>query len=79
MTPADSAGQLLITHELSVESSRLSLRLHRLLGHPLVEAFDVHEPHTTLEVVSPQRRRDTPAVSPRPDGLTGTQSRVGDS
>ncbi|MGA9148317.1 MAG: transglutaminase N-terminal domain-containing protein, partial [Candidatus Nanopelagicales bacterium] len=51
MTPADSAGQLLITHELSVSPGA------RVFGYTdywgtLVEAFDVHEPHTTLEVVS---------------------------
>ena len=70
MTPADSAGQLLITHELSVSPGA------RVFGYTdywgtLVEAFDVHEPHTTLEVVS-HSVVDTPATAPRPEGLDWT-------
>lgn len=67
MTPADNGGQLLITHELSVSPAA------RVIGYTdywgsLVEAFDVHEPHTMLEVVS-HSVVDTPPVQIRPDGL----------
>lgn len=68
MTPADSGGQLLIMHELTVSPAA------RVFGYmdywgTFVEAFDVHEPHTTLEVVS-HSVVDTPPAQVRPDGLS---------
>lgn len=68
MTPADGGGQLLISHELSVSPGA------RISGYTdywgtYVEAFDVHESHTTLEVVS-HSVVDTPTAGQRPDGVS---------
>lgn len=68
MTPADTAGQLLIAHEMTVSPHARVVSYTDYWG-TVVEAFDVHEPHTTLEVVS-HSVVDTPAVAPRPEGLS---------
>ena len=51
MTPADGDGQALYSHELHVTPPA---RIQRYLDYwsTQVEAFDVHEPHTILEVVA---------------------------
>jgi len=68
MTPADSMGQLLIAHDLRVTPAARVVSYTDYWG-TLVEAFDVHEPHTQLEVVS-RNVVDTPAAASRPDGVS---------
>lgn len=68
MTPADTAGQLLIAHELTVTPNARVTAYTDYWG-TLVEAFDVHEPHTDLEVIS-KNVVDTPGVPPRSSGVT---------
>lgn len=74
MTPADTAGQLLIAHELRVSPHA---RVQKYVDYwgTAVEAFDVHEAHTELEVVS-RNVVDTPGVPARPAG--GTWERMAD-
>lgn len=67
MTPADTAGQLLIAHELRVSPYARIFSYVDYWG-TMVEAFDCHEPHTTLEVVS-RNVVDTPSVPNRPEGM----------
>lgn len=68
MTPADGGGQLLIAHELRVTPTARVVPYTDYWG-TLVEAFDVHEPHTTLEVES-RNVVDTPGLGERPPGVT---------
>lgn len=67
MTPADDNGQLLIHHELEVEPSA---RVQQYVDYwgTVVEAFDVHSPHTSLDVIS-RNVVDIPAARPRPPDL----------
>ncbi len=67
MTPADTAGQLLIAHDLKVSPDARVVSYVDYWG-TLVEAFDVHEEHTTLEIVS-RNVVDTPEASERPEGV----------
>lgn len=67
MTPADSYGQLLIAHELTVSPAARVVSYSDYWG-TVVEAFDVHEAHTMLEVVS-HSVVDTPSVATRPEGV----------
>lgn len=68
MTPLSTSGQLMLRHELTV--SPLA-RLHRYTDYwgTAVEAFDVHIPHHTLQVVSTsvvdtvERWRQAPGIS----------------
>jgi transglutaminase-like putative cysteine protease len=68
MTPADASGQLLIAHELRVSPNARVFSYTDYWG-TAVEAFDVHEPHTKLEVVS-RNVVDTPGPGFRPDGVS---------
>lgn len=80
MAPADSAGQLLIAHELSVSPAARIVAYKDYWG-TVVETFDVHESHTTLEVVS-HSVVDTPAVADLPEGVnweTMTSEKVTDA
>lgn len=67
MTPADSNGQILISHELRVDPL---CRTHVYLDYwgTAVDAFDVHMAHSSLEVVS-RNVVDTPAPAPRQAGM----------
>ncbi len=67
MTPADSNGQILIAHELTVNPAARVFTYRDYWG-TTVEAFDVHEKHTTLEVIA-HSIVDTPSPPPRPAGL----------
>ncbi|MCB0916282.1 MAG: transglutaminase family protein [Actinobacteria bacterium] len=51
MTPADGGGQLLIAHELRVSPSA-RVQAYTDYWGTTVEAFDLHEPHTVLDVTS---------------------------
>ncbi len=51
MTPADGEGQLLIAHELRVTPSA-RVQAYTDYWGTTVEAFDLHEPHTVLDVTS---------------------------
>ncbi len=68
MTPADGGGQLLIAHELRVTPTARVVPYTDYWG-TLVEAFDVHKPHTTLEVES-RNVVDTPGLGERPEGVS---------
>ncbi|MDP3971722.1 MAG: transglutaminase family protein [Candidatus Nanopelagicales bacterium] len=67
MTPADVYGQLLINHDLKITPTA---RVQAYVDYwgTLVEAFDVHDSHTTLEVVS-RNVVDTPSPRPLPEGM----------
>ncbi len=67
MTPADSNGQILIAHELKVDPAARVYSYRDYWG-TTVEAFDVHEEHTKLEVVA-HSIVDTPSAGDRPEGL----------
>ncbi len=68
MSPADGNGQLLITHDLKVTPVARIASYVDYWG-TVVEAFDVHEPHTKLEVIS-RNIVDTPAAKPRVLGMS---------
>lgn len=51
MTPADGGGQLLISHELRTAPSARMQSYTDYWGSN-VEAFDLHDPHTVLDVTS---------------------------
>jgi transglutaminase-like putative cysteine protease len=68
MTPADASGQILIAHELKVNPAARVFSYRDYWG-TAVEAFDVQEEHTKLEVVA-HSIVDTPAVANRPEGLS---------
>lgn len=67
MTPADAYGQLLINHELRI-SPGARIQSYADYWGTEVEAFDVHDSHTVLEVVS-RNVVDTPGARSRPDGM----------
>ncbi len=67
MTPADGLGQLLITHDLTI-TPRTRVSTYVDYWGTVVEAFDIHEPHTGLEVVS-SNVVDTPSPAEPPGGL----------
>lgn len=68
MAPADSNGQLLIAHELTVSPGARVFAYKDYWG-TVVEAFDVHQPHKTLEVVS-HSVVDTPGIAAPPEGVS---------
>lgn len=51
MTPAEVGGQILLSHELEIEPRGV---VHSYVDYwgAVVEAFDIHQPHRVLEVVS---------------------------
>ncbi len=67
MSPADGNGQLLITHDLKVTPAA-RIQSYTDYWGTVVEAFDVHEPHTKLEVIS-RNIVDTPAAKERTEGM----------
>lgn len=67
MTPADSGGQLLISHELRIDP-RCRVYAYQDYWGSSVDAFDVHGAHSSLQVVS-RNVVDTPGRSDRPAGL----------
>lgn len=67
MTPSDGRGQLLISNRLEITPAG-RVQTYRDYWGTTVDAFDVHEPHDRLEVVS-RNVVDTPAPSDRPDGV----------
>lgn len=67
MTPADTGGQLLISHELRVEP-RCRIFTYQDYWGTAVDSFDVHASHSSLEVVA-GNVVDTPRPPQRPAGL----------
>lgn len=68
MTPQDSEGQVLISHELRVEP-RAAVLVYTDYWGALVESFDTHEPHDVLEVIATSTV-DTPGGSRTATGLS---------
>lgn len=68
MTPQDSEGQVLISHELRVEP-RAAVLVYTDYWGALVESFDTHEPHDVLEVIATSTV-DTPGGLKKAPGLT---------
>jgi transglutaminase-like putative cysteine protease len=68
MTPADCLGQLLIAHELDVTPGA-RVQTYTDYWGTSVDAFDVHESHNRLKIVS-RNLVDTPGVAGRPIGTT---------
>ncbi len=68
MTPLSTSGQLMLRHELTVSPNA---RVHRYVDYwgTAVEAFDVHQPHSRLTVLSTsvvdtvERWRQAPGVT----------------
>lgn len=68
MTPADSGGQVLLSHELQIEPRGVVYAYTDYWG-ALVEAFDIHEPHRVLEVVA-KSTVETPGGHPAAPGIS---------
>lgn len=68
MTPQDSEGQVLISHELRVEP-RAAVLVYTDYWGALVESFDTHEPHDVLEVIATSTV-DTPGGHMTATGLS---------
>ena len=63
MSPENREGQVLLSHSLQVEPNA-TVHSYTDYWGAYVESFDVHEPHSTLEVVATSTV-DTPAYRPR--------------
>lgn len=67
MTPRDADGQMLLSHQLQV-SPRASVQAYVDYWGALVQSFDVHEEHDTLEIVATSLV-DVPGGHPTARGL----------
>lgn len=74
MTPAETGGQVVLSHELSVEPRGVVFAYEDYWG-ALVEAFDIHEPHRVLEIVATSTVV-TPLGHPAGAGLTWEEIRA---
>ena len=68
MTPAETGGQILLSHELQIEPRGVVYAYTDYWG-ALVESFDIHEPHRVLEVVA-QSTVETPGGHPAAPGIS---------
>ena len=68
MTPREVGGQSLLSHQLRV-SPRASVQAYVDYWGAVVQAFDVHEEHSTLEIVATSLV-DVPDMAPPPPGAS---------